>query len=289
MAALRIGTCSWKYPSWQGLVYSGSSGVDYLAEYARKYSTVEVDQWFWAPPEQAIAAGYAASTPPGFRFTVKLFNELSLTHFYRKKAPRFSADLGETQPRVNPKFLSRALFDEVLAGLEPLREKIGVLMLQFEYLNAQKISGQAEFLHRLGEFVDAVPRAIPLAIETRNPAWLNERYFRFLADHGLSHAFLQGYFMPPFWQSYARFAPLLRDPVVVRLHGPERRGIEKATGESWNQIVAPRDEELRRVVEMINDMRGRSLTVYLNVNNHYEGSAPLTIERLRERGLVDGD
>ena len=37
---------------------------------------------------------------------------------------------------------------------------------------------------------------------------------------------------------------------------------------------------------MINDMRGRSMTVYLNVNNHYEGSAPLTIERIRERGLV---
>jgi len=39
---------------------------------------------------------------------------------------------------------------------------------------------------------------------------------------------------------------------------------------------------------MINDMKGRGLTVYLNVNNHFEGSAPLTIERLRERGLRTG-
>jgi len=48
----------------------------------------------------------------------------------------------------------------------------------------------------------------------------------------------------------------------------------------------PRDAELDRMVEMIHDMRDHGLTVYLNVNNHYEGSAPLTIERLRERGLL---
>jgi uncharacterized protein YecE (DUF72 family) len=281
MAGLRIGTCSWKYPSWQGLVYSRAAGIDYLAEYARRYGTVEVDQWFWAPPEPAAAAAYAASTPPGFRFTVKLFNELSLTHFYRKK--------GEGSPRVNPRFLSPELFAEVMAGLEPLGDKIAVLMLQFEYMNAQKISGQAEFLAKLGAFVDTVPRTLPLAIEPRNPSWLNERYFRFLADHDLSHVFLQGYFMPPLWQSYERYAPLLRGPVVVRLHGPERAGIEKATGERWDRIVAPKDEELDRVVAMVNDMRGRSLTVYLNINNHYEGSAPLTIERLRERGLLEAE
>jgi uncharacterized protein YecE (DUF72 family) len=75
----------------------------------------------------------------------------------------------------------------------------------------------------------------------------------------------------------------VRGAAVVRLHGPDREGMEKATGESWDRIIAPRDTELDRVVAMINDMRGRSMTIYLNVNNHYEGSAPLTIERLVER------
>jgi len=28
-------------------------------------------------------------------------------------------------------------------------------------------------------------------------------------------------------------------------------------------------------------MRSRGIEVYLNVNNHYEGSAPLTIEKIR--------
>ncbi|PLX23103.1 MAG: DUF72 domain-containing protein, partial [Ignavibacteria bacterium] len=46
MARLRIGTCSWKYPSWKGIVYSAPKGINYLEEYARVYDTVEIDQWF---------------------------------------------------------------------------------------------------------------------------------------------------------------------------------------------------------------------------------------------------
>jgi len=45
---LRIGTCSWKYESWQGVVYSQKKGINYLQEYSRYFSTVEIDQWFWS-------------------------------------------------------------------------------------------------------------------------------------------------------------------------------------------------------------------------------------------------
>jgi uncharacterized protein YecE (DUF72 family) len=274
---LRIGTCSWKYPSWKGLVYSKASGIDYLAEYARRYETVEIDQWFWTLPEPDIAAQYASVTPPDFRFTVKLPNTLSLTHHYRKN--------GETALRPNPEFLSVSLFQDVLARLKPLHGKIGMLMLQFEYLNAQKISSQAAFLAHLGAFVCAVPRTLSLAIEPRNPRWIDKAYFTFLHAHGLSHVFLQGYYMPSMFETWKRYGELVRGAVVVRLHGPDREGMERETAKSWDRIVAPKDEDLARLVEMMRDMRDRSLTVYLNINNHYEGSAPLTIERLRERGV----
>ena len=48
---LKIGTCSWKYDSWKGLVYDPDkkySPYDYLADYAKHYNTVEIDQWFWS-------------------------------------------------------------------------------------------------------------------------------------------------------------------------------------------------------------------------------------------------
>jgi uncharacterized protein YecE (DUF72 family) len=287
---LRIGTCSWKYPSWKGLVYSDpagyrgrAAGIDYLAEYASRYDTVEVDQWFWAAPEKDTAAQYASVTPPDFRFTIKLPNALTLTHLYRRK--------GEAEAAPNPDFLSVPVFEDILERLSPLQGKIGMLMLQFEYLNARKMASPAAFLDALGRFAEAAPRTLPLAVEPRNPSWVDERWFSFLEQHRLSHVFLDGYYMPPLAQTWKRVGGRVRGAAVVRLHGPDREGMERATGESWDRIIAPKDAELDRVVDMINDMRGRSMTIYLNVNNHYEGSAPLTIERLVERlrkGGVEG-
>jgi hypothetical protein len=64
--------------------------------------------------------------------------------------------------------------------------------------------------------------------------------------------------------------------VVIRLHGPDRKGIEKKTDKRWNEIVALRDNELARVAEMTRDLLSQGIDVY------YEGSAPLTIERIKE-------
>lgn len=278
-----MGTCSWKYPSWAGLVYSRAAGIDYLAEYAQRYRSVEVDQWFWALPDPETARAYAASVPADFRFTIKLPNALSLTHFYKKK--------GDTELRANPQFLSAALLDDVLARLSPMAGKIGILMLQFEYLNRQKVPGRDQFLQRLAEFVEEARPLLsargdpPLAIELRNPNWLDTRWFEFLAERDLAHVFLQGYYMPPVAPLYERFGSLLRGNVVVRLHGPDREGMEKASGERWDRIIAARDGELAAVSAMVRDMDAHGLTVYLNVNNHYEGSAPLTIERLSALGM----
>ncbi len=218
--------------------------------------------------------------PDDFRFTVKLPNTLSLTHFYRKR--------GETTLRPNPQFLSVAHYEEVLERLAPLHGKIGVLMLQFEYLNGEKMSSPAAFLDALGAFAAAAPRTLPLAIELRNPRWIDQRYARFLQEAGLFHVFLEGYFMSPVPESWERIGSLVQGAAVVRLHGPDRGGMEKITCGIWNRIVAPKDDLLDRIAAMINDMTDRSLTVYLNINNHFEGSAPLTIERLREKGLRTG-
>jgi len=95
---------------------------------------------------------------------------------------------------------------------------------------------------------------------------------------------VQGYWMPPIWEVYAqqRAHVLQQDTVVIRLLGPDRQGIEELTGKRWDRIVAPKDEELPRVVGVVDDLLNEGVDVYVNVNNHYEGSAPLTIERINE-------
>ena len=66
------------------------------------------------------------------------------------------------------------------------------------------------------------------------------------------------------------------------MHGPHGTDIEKKTGKQWNRIVEPRDAELDGIARVAGDLRGNGVKVYLNVNTHYEGCAPLTIQRIRE-------
>ena len=281
MAELRIGTCSWKIPSWYGLVYSAPTGIIYLQEYAEYYNSVEIDQWFWSLfgpddaqlPRSHDVLAYRDAVPGDFRFTIKAPNSVTLTHFYR------------TDPLVaNPHFLSARLFGAFLERLEPLRELLGPIMLQFEYLNGQKIPSQEHFVELLGQFADRIDASHPYAIEVRNPNYLNESLFVFLVERGWSPVMQQGYWMPPVVEVYRTWREQIvrGERVVIRLHGPDRQGIEETTGRVWDRIVAPKDDELVGIVEMARDLLAAGLTVYLNVNNHYEGSAPLTIERIEK-------
>lgn len=280
MENLRIGTCSWKYPSWKGLVYSSTKPANFLEEYAKKYDSVEIDQWFWSLfaeekitlPAPETATEYFNSVSEDFKFTIKAPNSVTLTHFYTR--------LTGGKLVQNPHFLSVSLFRQFLDLLGPLRNRLGLVMLQFEYLNKKKMSGLSEFLAKLDAFLTDLDTDVPLALEPRNPQFFSNAYFDFLKRKGLSHVFMQGYFMPEISSLYRRYGNLVGSPAVIRLHGYEREEIEKKTNRIYNTIVEPKDDELPGIIEMIQDMRSRGIEVYLNVNNHYEGSAPLTIEKI---------
>ena len=282
MASLRIGTCSWKYPSWKGHVYSRASGIDYLEEYARQYDTVEIDQWFWSLfgeskvslPKPETAAGYVDSVGSDFTFTVKVPNSITLTHFYKSA--------GFRDDRPNPYFLSVSLFEDFLAALGPMVPRVRAFMFQFEYLNRSKMPSLGAFLEKIADFFDRAPAGLPYSMEPRNPAWLDRTYFEFIRERGLSHVFLQGYYMPDIREVYRRNGELVRGSSVIRLHGNDREGIEERTGKRYDRIVDDRADELPGVAEMVKDLIRRGVNVFLNVNNHYEGSAPLTIRRIRE-------
>jgi len=292
MSILRLGTCSWKFPSWEGLVYSRADGINYLEEYAGRYRTVEIDQWFWSLfdtdkiglPQTETVAEYRASVDDAFRFTIKAPNAVTLTHFYRRGTQKGSGP--------NPYFLSVELFADFLERIAPMKPLTGCVMLQFEYLNRQKMSGVDEFVERVDAFLAAARERVdgwPLGIEIRNPNYLRPAYFDLLGKHRVPHVFCHGYYLPPspevFRRMDARIGDRLPGPGVLRLLGPDREGIERATKKKWNAIAAPKDDELPDLAETAVEMLARGMDVYVNVNNHYEGSAPLTIEKLER--LID--
>lgn len=280
--ALKIGACSWKYESWEGLVYSAAKPANFLEEYARKYDTVEVDRWFWSLfennkpklPHPDDVENYRRSVPAGFKFSIKIPNSITLTHYYQKSK--------DSPLIVNPHFLSVELFREFLQRLAPLKKQLGPLMFQFEYLNKQKMASVGEFQEKFAAFIAACPPGYDYALEIRNPNYLNRGYFAFLNKHKLRHVFVQGYYMPPIFDIYSNYSDYIDKATVIRLMGPDRKAIEEKSGSKWNEIFDPKDEELSRIVAMIRNLEERDIDVYLNVNNHYEGSAPLTIQKIRQ-------
>ena len=287
MEPLRIGTCSWRYPSWARLVYRDGkgSGAEMLAEYATRYDTVEIDRWFWslgrtgAPrmPDPRDVAAYRDAVPAGFTFAVKAPNSVTLTHHYRK---------AKTAPLVaNPHFLSAGAFAASLDALAPLGDTLGPILFQFEYLNRQKMPSEVAFQERFAAFAKRLPQGHTYALEVRNPRYLHEGLFAFLRELEVLPVLISGYWMPPLAGLLADHRDTLaRFPaVVVRLMGEDRAAIEQQTGETWNRIVAPHDAELDAVAAEVTRLRAAGVRPFVYVNNHYEGSAPLTIERLRER------
>jgi len=278
---LHIGTCSWKYPSWEGLVYDSKKPNNFLQEYARKYKSVEIDQWFWSLfgidkvvlPKAAVVQDYVDSVPPEFYFVIKAPNSLSLTHLYKSHT---SGSLVE-----NPHFLSPELYQIFLDSLGSMQPQIGAINLQFEYLNKIKMPSPQSFLEKFVGFLKQVDTTIPLCIEIRNPNFLNSNYFQILSQHHVGHTFCQGYYMPDILEVYQDFSPLLKGTSIIRLLGSDRQGIEKTTGKSWNKVVAPKDAEIPGIARLVSKMVDQAgMDIYLNVNNHYEGSAPVTIEKL---------
>jgi uncharacterized protein YecE (DUF72 family) len=121
---VRIGTSGWSYPAtgygpWTGVFYPLTQGrtipgtktkFDELAYYAERFNTVEINNTFYRAPSVKAAQSWAQRTPPGFEFSLKLFQ--GFTHTREVK----HADI-----------------DVFNRGIEPLAKtgKLGALLCQF--------------------------------------------------------------------------------------------------------------------------------------------------------------
>ena len=75
----------------------------------------------------------------------------------------------------------------------------------------------------------------------------------------------------------------IKNLAILRLHGPDRKGIEKMADDNWNKIYINRDKEIKDLIEMIKELEKNKVDLFVNVNNHFEGSAPLTIDKIKSR------
>ena len=163
-AAIYVGTSSWKYPGWCGLVYDEQRYVTRakfseakfertcLAEYAETFRTVCVDAGYYQFPTEKYLAGLCDQVPDGFKFGFKVTDEVTIKKF--PGLPRF----GPRGGTMNANFLNAGLFRErFLQACEPHREKIGPLLFEFSTFHAREFEHGCDFVAALDEFLGALP------------------------------------------------------------------------------------------------------------------------------------
>jgi uncharacterized protein YecE (DUF72 family) len=266
-ADIRLGTSSWSFPGWKGIVYDREVSQKTLSRrgleaYSRHplLRAVAIDRTYYGPIPASEFRAYADQVPADFRFVVKAHEEIT---------------------RPGRRYLDRAYAVEEVAGpaIEGLKEKGAILLFQFPPQNVRGLGGPQGFADDLGRFLRELPREILYGVELRNPELLTEPYLEALEGAGACHVFNVHPSMPPV-EEQSRFAARARFPaIVVRWMLRRDREYEEAR-ESFSPFdrLAAEDEASRKAIARL----CRTRPAFVIVNNKAEGSAPLSVFRLAE-------
>lgn len=186
----RIGCAGWSLPRalWPEFPPEGS----HLERYAQRFDAVEIDTSFYRPHKRETYERWAASTPAGFRFAVKL--PQAVTHECR---------LVDAMPA----------FEEFAAQVEGLGDKLGALVVQLP----PSLAFEAAVVRR---FFAALRRGHTGAVvlEPRHRSWFTPQVDELLASFEVARVLADPVLFdeaaaPGGWPGL----------VYLRLHGSPRR------------------------------------------------------------------
>ena len=275
--SLRLGTSSWSFPGWRGIVYAPSSRSQQLARHGlQAYAqhpllrAVSVDRTFYAPLQAQDFAGYAAAVPGDFRFLVK-----AMAHCTSPITPSH----GNRTREPNPHYLDESFaIDRVIApAVEGLGELLGTMLFQFPPQQAAITKKPEHFAERLSHFLGALPRGLNYAVELRDAALMTPAYFDALATAGAHHC----YSIHPRMPSIAHQREMAPDsgPVFARwmLQPPLNYQQAKEQFTPFANLSAEDPSRRGQLQDLCTDAIRKGADVMVTVNNKAEGSAPLSI------------
>ncbi len=275
---IRLGTSSWFFPGWRGLIYEGvhpqtALSKNGLAAYAQipLLRTVSLDRTFYAPITTIEYARYAAQVPDDFSFVVK--------------APALVCDavMRDAQGRgkvPNP----------VVPCIEGLGAKAGPLVFQVSPLPRSLIEEAATLIERLAAFFAALPTELgkqrPIyALELRNSELLTPRLMKMLGTVGARYCVGLHDRMPEVERQEAALHALDGDTpgdLVVRwnLHRGFLYQAAKQRYEPFDKLVDVDPETRGVLARMAGAAFKAKRRVWITANNKAEGSAPLSLLKL---------
>jgi uncharacterized protein YecE (DUF72 family) len=283
-ANLRLGTSSWSFPGWDGIVYDRRTSQRVLAQqglsaYAEHplLRTVGVDRTFYRPIPAEDFRRYADVVPAGFRFLVKADRILTSPHELEGFGVR----------ATNPRFLdARYAIEEVVAPvIEGLGPKAGPILFQFPPIAPNLVGGRGQFVERLQAFLAELPVGPTYAVEIRTPAFLTEEYADALRSVDAAHCFTVHPAMASLDRQLALIQSYQQPALVVRwmLHSGLQYEAAKERYEPFDRIVDADSDSRDRIAVAVMDALIAERDVFVIANNKAEGSAPLTVFELARR------
>jgi len=291
-ANLRLGTSSWNYPGWAGLVWDreypdAKLSKHGLVAYSKHplFRTVSIDRSFYKPLTVAQFSAYAAQVPDDFRFVVK--------------APSLICDAqirdeeGRGQ-KINPNFLdpefARTHFVE--PALEGLGDKLGALVFQLSPLPFAWLSQIPTLIERLHSMLRAIPNLSKapdavIAVEVRDAQWLTPQFTHVLGDTGATYCMGLHAKMPRIAEQLPILRALWPGPLVCRwnlnpLHGAYGYEDARQQYEPYDKLVDPDMETRTALAKVIAGTVNNGHKAYVTLSNKAEGSSPLSVIALAE-------
>lgn len=283
-APVRLGTSSWSFPGWAGIVYDHEAPQALLARqglaaYAKHplLRAVGIDRTFYAPISATAFAEYAVAVPDDFRFLVKAANLCT--------APGLrSADGGyvPNERYLDPAFASDQVVGPLVEGLGP---KAGPLVFQFPPQGGAVVRGPERFAERLQRFLDALPRGPLYAVELRDRELFGPAYLAMLDTVGARHCFCIHPRMPSIADQWELAQGARPGPLIVRwmLGGDQEYEAARDRYAPFDRLVDEDPSSRGSIADFCLDHARRGLESFVIANNKAEGSAPRTVFKLAER------
>ncbi|NEV61150.1 DUF72 domain-containing protein [Thiorhodococcus minor] len=276
---LRLGTSSWAFPGWIGLLYDKANDACALSRHGlRAYAqhpllrSVGLDSAYHAPVPTERLRAYADQVPADFRFLVK--------------APALVTDpfvraAGGRPAEPNAGFLDPGLATDLAARpfIQGLGEHGGVLLLQFPPLGRRITADPRRFAESLYRFLKRLPEGPCVAVEVRDRELLTPDLAAALRHGGAHPAYSLHPRLPPLRQQRERFADRPAGPLILRWMLRANRGYAEARMrfQPFDRLQEPDPASRAEITDLVAAALGQDRDVYVIANNKAEGCAPLSL------------
>ncbi len=286
---LHLGTSSWHFPGWQGLVWQGRHGEALLSRHGlRAYAqhpllrTVSLDRAFYRPLDAATYQALAAEVPEHFRFVVKAAALVC-------DAVQRDAATGAAL-QANPLFLDQAAALQlcVQPAVRGLGPRLGALVFQLSPLPAVWLRDTDALHQRLADLFTAVVPALPagslVALELRDAELLTPALAALLRAHGVRACLGLHDRLPAIDAQLPMQRATWPGDLVCRwnLQRGQRYAQARDRWAPFDRLQAPDLPTRTTLARVIAGTLNAGHRAFVTINNKAEGSAPLSVVALAE-------